>query len=287
MEQISQQLAARQPQWGLGRAGARRDGRIPLRAPGQGRAVRLFFGACALLSAASLLYLWVDWPKLLSRAPNIGRSFVKLFTFDFTGFSATLSAFGESVSMTVLATIYSALLGILFGALMCRSLVKNRIAIGALSAVFTFVRAVPSVVWVLLVLVCLGFGPATGIVGLSVHSIAFFAKAYAQSFDDVGGDVVEALTAAGANRLQIFFRGILPAALSSIVAWFSLRVETNFSESTVLGMVGAGGIGFVISSNIQNYRYGRAGVAIVLVFLFAYLVETGFSKMKRAYLMDH
>ena len=287
MNQSSQQLAVQPSRWGVPQARERSGGKIPVKAPGQDRVLKIFFGTCAVLSVASFLFLEVDWLKLLSRVPNMGESFVKLFTFDFTGFSSTLSAFGESVSMTVLATIYSAVLGILFGAFMSRNLVKNRLAVGALSAAFTFVRAVPSVVWVLLVLVCLGFGPATGIVGLSVHSIAFFAKAYAQSFDDVGGDVVEALTVVGANRLQIFFRGILPAALSSIVAWFSLRVETNFSESTVLGMVGAGGIGFVISSNIQNYRYGRAGVAIVMVFLFAYLVETGFSKMKRAYLMDH
>ncbi len=247
---------------------------------------KIIFSAWGALCVASLFVIDADWGKLLSRIPRIAVSLGRLIIFDFDRFPATLAAFGESVAMTVLATIYSAILGLLFGALMSRLVVRNRLINILIAAAISFVRAVPSVIWVLLVLVCIGFGPATGIVGLGFHSLAFFAKAFAQSFDDIGSGVVEALKATGANRLQIFFTGILPAVLSSVVAWFSLRFEVNFADSTVLGMVGAGGIGFVISANIQNYKYGRAGVAIFLVILFAYGVEMFFSRIKKKYLMN-
>ena len=62
------------------------------------------------------------------------------------------------------------------------------------------------------------------------------------------------------ERLSIFTNAVLPAAFSQIVAWTGMRLETNFSECAILGMVGAGGVGFVISRNLQGYEYGTAGL---------------------------
>ena len=76
---------------------------------------------------------------------------------------------------------------------------------------------------------------------------------------------------------------ILPAALSQIVAWAGMRLETNFSECAILGMVGAGGIGYVISNSLQGYDYGTAGVAILLVFLVAYCIERIFVRIKKRF----
>lgn len=260
--------------------------RLPIKEKNQDRILKWFFSIWGILCVVSFFVLEAEWGKLFSRLPGIGVSVSRLLTLDFAKFGDVLAAFGESVAMTALATVYSAIMGLVIGALMSHLVTRNRVINTVFSVACSFVRAVPAAVWVLLVIVCLGLGPATGIVGLSVHSIAFFAKAFAQSFDDVGEPVVEALKATGASRLKIFFTAILPSALSSIFAWFSLRVEANFSESTILGMVGAGGIGVVIAYNIQNYRYGRAGVAIVLVFGFAYGMEMLFSHLKKKFLMN-
>jgi phosphonate transport system permease protein len=144
-------------------------------------------------------------------------------------------------------------------------------------------RAVPTLVWVLLALVCLGMGPVAGIAGLSIHSIAFFSKAFAQSFEDVPAETIEALEVTGASKLQIFVSAILPSALSQMVAWTGLRFETNFKESAILGMVGAGGIGWAITSNLGAYNFGAAGLAILLVFVYAYFIEMLFTQIKKKY----
>ncbi len=73
------------------------------------------------------------------------------------------------------------------------------------------------------------------------------------------------------------------AALSQIIAWAGMRLETNFSECAILGMVGAGGIGYVISSSLQGYDYGTAGTAILLVFLVAYCIERLFVRIKKRF----
>ena len=147
-------------------------------------------------------------------------------------------------------------------------------------AFFTFLRAVPTPVWVLLMMVCLGMGPAAGIAGLSVHTTAFFTKSFSQSFESIPAETLEALEATGVGRLGVFFNAVLPSALAQVIAWVGMRFEINFSECAILGMVGAGGIGFVISKSIQGYEYGTAGVAMFLVFLFAYLIERVFVRIK-------
>ena len=144
-------------------------------------------------------------------------------------------------------------------------------------------RAVPTPVWVLLMMVCLGMGPEAGVAGLCVHTTAFFTKSFAQSFESIPADTIEALEATGAGRLSIFVNAVLPAALSQIVAWAGMRLETNFSECAILGMVGAGGVGFVISNSLQGYDYGTAGVAILLVFLAAYCIERLFVRIKKKF----
>lgn len=122
-----------------------------------------------------------------------------------------------------------------------------------------------------------------GVAGLCVHTTAFFTKSFAQSFESIPQETIEALEVTGASRLSIFCNAILPAAFSQIVAWAGMRLETNFSECAILGMVGAGGIGYVISNSLQGYDYGTAGVAILLVFLIAYAIERLFVAIKKKF----
>ena len=124
-------------------------------------------------------------------------------------------------------------------------------------------------------------GPEAGVAGLCVHTTAFFTKSFAQTFESISDETLEALSVTGTNRLSIFTNAVLPAAFSQIVAWTGMRLEVNFSECAILGMVGAGGVGFVISRNMQNYEYGTAGLAIFLVFLIAYSIERLFVFIKQ------
>lgn len=154
------------------------------------------------------------------------------------------------------------------------------LAVGTGAVMVYLLRAVPTPVWVLLMMVCLGMGPAAGIAGLCVHTTAFFTRAFAQSFESIQQETIEALEATGVGRIGVFFNAVLPAALSQLVAWIAMRFEINFSECAILGMIGAGGIGFIIARSIQGYEYGTAGVAIVLVFAFAYSIERLFIFIK-------
>lgn len=257
------------------------QGKIKIGCKKKNYAVPLFLLGTLIFSIIGFLSLEVDWIKLLSRVPEIGKIFWKLAHLRFSDTGVVLSAMGETISIAVLSTIYSLVLGLFFGMFAANNIFQVPFLSTGVKSFFSFLRAVPTPVWVLLMLVCLGFGPTAGIAGLCVHTTAFFTKSFAQSFEDIPDATIEALEVTGAGKIQIFTNAILPAALSQIIAWAGMRFEINFAECAILGMVGAGGVGFVISTGIQGYEYGKAGLAIVFVFLFAYGIERLFVRLKK------
>lgn len=240
-----------------------------------------FITVIVLLTVVSLIYLDIKWLKLLARVPDVFGVFWELAHFEFEKLDLILEALLETISIATLSLIYSLVLGIVFGMLGSRNIVRVKGVAILVQSIFTFLRAVPTPIWVLLMLVCIGMGPEAGVAGLCVHTTAFFTKSFAQSFEDIPTETLEAIEATGANKLSVFINAVLPASFAQIIAWTGMRLETNFSECAILGMVGAGGVGFIISRSLQNYEYGTAGIAIFLVFVIAYLIERMFVSVKK------
>lgn len=258
-----------------------RSGKLKIDCAEKDRTIPVFIVSVAILAILSEQFLHINWTRLASRIPDVGDIFWKLLHFEFANMDLIGTALLETVSITVLSTLYSILLGLFFGMLAAENVFRHKRFSRFVQSFFTFLRAVPTPIWVLLMMVCLGMGPAAGIAGLCVHTTAFFTKSFAQSFESIPAETLEALEATGVARLGVFMNAVLPSSLAQIVAWTGMRFEINFSECAILGMVGAGGVGFVISNSIQGYDYGTAGIAIFLVFLLAYCIERIFVKVKK------
>jgi phosphonate transport system permease protein len=235
--------------------------------------VHIFLISLAVLTVVSLALLDADWHKLIQRFPRLGKVFFDMAHFSTERFSLTLLTFTETVTVAALALIYSLVLGLTLGALAAENISPWKPLSPIIKSFLAFIRAVPTPVWVLLVLASMGFGMASGITGLGFHATAFFGMVFAQLFEEVPDEAIEAVRAAGANRVQVFFGAVLPSSLSGIIAWTALRFETNYQEAAILGMVGAGGIGYTIMAAMNSYKLGRAGLAVLIVFVFALGIE--------------
>jgi phosphonate transport system permease protein len=235
--------------------------------------IHLFLIALTSLTLLSLILLDADWQKLVQRFPRLGKVFLDMAHFSIERFSLTLLAFTETVAVAALALIYSLALGLVLGALAAENISPWKPLSPIIKSFLAFIRAVPTAVWVLLVLASMGFGMASGIMGLGFHATAFFGMVFAQLFEEVPDETIEAVQASGANRVQVFFGAVLPSSLSGIIAWTSLRFETNYQEAAILGMVGAGGVGYTIMAAMNSYKFGRAGLAVLIVFVFALGIE--------------
>jgi phosphonate transport system permease protein len=258
-----------------------RSRRIPVGDAKRDMPVYFFLGLLAVLTIASLGLLHLDWGKIVTRLPKLGRVFFDMACFSTERFSLTLLTLTETVAVALLALIYGMVLGLVLGALAAQNITPWKPLSVLLKSVFAFIRAVPTPVWVLLVLASMGFGMASGIMGLGFHVTAFFGKVFAQIFEEVPDDTIEAIRATGANRVQIFFTAVLPSSLSGVIAWTALRFETNYVEAAILGMVGAGGIGYTIMAAMNSYKLGRAGLAVLMAFIVALGIELLSTSIKR------
>ncbi|MDR0585251.1 MAG: ABC transporter permease subunit [Treponema sp.] len=258
-----------------------RPPKIPVADVKRDMPVYVFLGSLAILTVGSLGLLDADWHRVAGRFPRLGRVFLEMARFSTERFSLTLLSFAETVAVSVLALIYSLVLGLVLGALAAENISPWKPLPPLIKSFLAFIRAAPTPVWVLLVLASMGFGMAAGITGLSFHATAFFGMVFAQLFEEVPDEAVEAVRATGANRAQVFFGAVLPSSLSGIIAWTALRFETNYQEAAILGMVGAGGIGYTIMAAANSYKLGRAGLAVLIVFVFALGIELLSTFIKR------
>lgn len=156
-------------------------------------------------------------------------------------------------SLGALSTIFGAIIAF-FGALLCAKNIANPIVSGITKSFVAFIRAVPTILWVLIFTVAAGLGSVAAVIGLTFHSAGYLIKAYAESIEEVDAGTIEALRATGASFWQIVFQALLPASISRLTAWTFLRFEINFTNALAVGAAaGVGGIGFDLYMASSHY----------------------------------
>jgi phosphonate transport system permease protein len=133
--------------------------------------------------------------------------------------------------------------------------------------VFTLLRSIPELVWVLICILAVGLGPFAGTLAIGVHTGGVLGKLYSETLDEVPMKPVEAVRAAGARPFQVFLWAMWPQARPMLMSYTVLRWEMNLRVSTVLGLVGGGGLGSAIYNNVQLGFYGRLTTLILLVYM--------------------
>ena len=141
-------------------------------------------------------------------------------------------------------------------------------------------RSVNTVVWGLLFVAIFGPGPMAGIWSIAFRSIGFIGKLVAEAIEEIDEGTVEAIEATGASRLQVLLFGILPQVLPIIYGTTVYRWDINIRESTVLGFVGAGGIGIMLYSSINQFLWQEVALILLIVF-FVVVVSEFFSAIVR------
>jgi len=210
---------------------------------------RFLFSSLFLLSIASLFFIKTDnndaFKMLSSLFANIRAMFFQVIPpSPMLSLSLFLSC-GVSIALACLSTILSALIAIPI-AMLNTSVLFRKKAIGVvIEAFFSFMRSIPTIIWVMLFSVSLGVGATATIIGISLHSIAYLVYAFSMSFDIKASTVSTALTASGTPTFVIFVKAVLPSSMKDILSWTFFRFEINFMNAVALGSAaGAGGIGY-------------------------------------------
>lgn len=180
-----------------------------------------------------------------------------------------------------LSTIIGAVLAF-FCSLLCARNIARPLSVNIVKSVVAVVRAVPTVLWVLIFAVSAGLGSVAAVVGLTFHSFAYLTKAYAESIEEMDPGVIEALRSNGASYWQIIFQAIVPSTITSIIAWTFMRFEINFANAVAMGAAaGAGGIGFnLFMAGSFYFDLHEMGLLTYIVVIAVVILEAVSTKIK-------
>ncbi|MCD6119211.1 phosphonate ABC transporter, permease protein PhnE [bacterium] len=139
--------------------------------------------------------------------------------------------------------------------------------------IFNLARAFPPILLALLFVLVVGVGPFAGVLALALHSVGMLGKLFSESIENIDQGQVEAVEAVGAHPVQVVWFGILPQVLPQFVAFSLYRWDINIRMSIIIGIVGAGGIGFILDQYIKNMAYDKASTAFLIILVAVTLLD--------------
>jgi phosphonate transport system permease protein len=172
----------------------------------------------------------------------------------------------ETIHIATLGTAATVLIAFPIAFLAARNTSPNAVTWFVGRFILVTSRSVNTVVWGLLFVAIFGPGPMAGIWAIAFRSIGFMGKLVAEAIEEIDEGVVEAIESTGASRLQVLWYGILPQVLPVIYGTTVYRWDINIRESTVLGFVGAGGIGILLYSSINQFQWREVSLMLIAVF---------------------
>jgi len=183
----------------------------------------------------------------------------------------------ETVMLALMATTFGVFGAVPLSFLAARNLMaahrSTMIIYFAVRGVFNIVRSIEPLIWAVIFAVWVEIGPFAGVLALAVHSVAALGKLYSEQVESIDPGPIEAIQATGANALQRVVYGVVPQIVPPYIAFTIYRWDINVRMSTVIGMVGGGGVGFLLYQWVNLTRYKQAGVAVWAITVVVWVMD--------------
>ena len=147
-------------------------------------------------------------------------------------------------------------------------------------AILNFFRSVDTLVYALVFVAAVGLGPFPGVLAVIAYTTTSLAKLYSEAIEGIERGPVDAVTATGATRLQVLRFGVLPQVLPLFLSYVLYRLETNIRAATILGFVGAGGIGFYLQTYLRMIDYPAASTTLLATVVMVMVIDALSSRLR-------
>ncbi len=221
----------------------------------------------------SLSTVDVFWPWVWDAPAQIGDMMFRMFPVSFVQLNPILFALVESINIAVLGTIVAVFLALPIAYLGAQTVTPSKLTLWLARFIIVATRSVDTLIWALVFVAIIGPGPVAGILAIAFRSIGFLSKLLAEAIEEIDWGPVEAMQAAGASRAHVITYAIVPQVVPSFWAITILRWDINIRESTVLGLVGAGGIGLIFQGAIDMFRWNTVSLVLIVIVLVVFAGE--------------
>ena len=192
---------------------------------------------------------------------------------DFSNLNQLTYAMFETIEIAFLGTFIAIVLSIPLGLFSARNLAPNYFIYIVCKTIVIFFRAIPEFIIAMILVIAIGFGAMPGVLALGLHTMGFLAKFYAEDIEHINKGPIDALKSSGATKSQIISFGVIPQILPSFVANNLYILDRNVRMATMLGIVGAGGIGYELQSSFRMFEYERVSAIIILIFVTIFIID--------------
>ena len=192
---------------------------------------------------------------------------------DFSRLETFLLSMLETIEMAILGTVLAIILSVPLGFLTARNVNSHQILLFITRTVVIFFRAIPEFIMAMVLVIAIGFGALPGILALGLHTMGFLAKFYGEDIEHVAVGPIEALESTGASKMQVIMFAIVPQIIPSFVGNNLYILDRNIRMATMLGIVGAGGIGYELQSAFRMFRYPEVSAIIIIIFVTIFLID--------------
>jgi phosphonate transport system permease protein len=206
----------------------------------------------------------------------------RMFPPNFENWDAILKGMKESLEIAVLASFVGILLSLPIGLLAARNLMPGWVSWTA-RGVIALARAFHPVIVAIVFVKAIGFGAIAGVMALIVASIGFIAKLFAEAIEEISLKQVEAVRATGAGFMNVIFFGVLPQVLARFIGFSTYQFDSNVRNSTMVGIVGAGGIGAPLFVAFQRFDYDVVAAILIAIIAVVFIAEVVSTRIQRIF----
>lgn len=237
----------------------------------------------AIILLASWYVDLLNFEKLARGIPAIGTLAGESFPPDFTNVRDWFSPLLDTLAMSIAGTAMAVMFSIPMAFLAARNTSPHPLVFQVSRVILNSLRSVPELIMGIIFVAAVGFGALPGVLALGLHSIGMVGKFFAEAIEHVDEAPVEAARAAGATNMQVLYHAVLPQVMPQFADVSIYRWEYNFRASTVMGMVGAGGIGFELMGSLRIMQYQEVFAILLVILVMVTLVDALSGHLRKAF----
>ncbi len=243
-----------------------------------------------LLGVAAFIYCWnlseISLKDLLSPGKNFGQIIHDFVSIDLSPdvWQVVVQQMLVTIFQAMLATTIGAIVALPFGFLAARNLTgRSRLSVWIYflaRATLNVLRSIEALLYVVIFVFWVGIGPFAGMLALAVTSFALIGKLFSEAIENIDAGPIEAVTATGANGLQVISFGILPQIVPPFVSYLLYQWDINVRMATIIGFAGGGGIGLTLTTYFGSLQYHKAGTVVLLIVVVVALMDFASAKLR-------
>lgn len=218
-------------------------------------------------------YLDVSWVRFIQGLGNGGQFLSEMVPIDLSRWKLLVENLIETIEIAIIASAFGVFFSLPIGLLAARNLMPSWVT-WLFRTFIALCRSFHPVIFAILFVKAVGFGPLAGILTLIFASIGFIGKLFAEAIEEISLKPIEALRASGAPFISVILYGVLPQVLNRFIGFSSYQFDANLRNSTMVGIVGAGGIGGTLFAAFQRFDYDF--LATILISIIALVMVSEF-----------